>query len=132
MAMNDKYIDDTTHHKPVILIHPQTMDVNDFINNRAAINYLLSDFENIKSENHKLREKLNNDLTEIKRAQKEILPLLPTHEKLWIRYFHGSMQSVFGSIMLSILIGIIVCMSRYSINDLWSILGDFFKSLSAN
>lgn len=130
--MNDKYIDDKAHHKAIILTHPQTMDVNDFINNKAAINYLLSDFENVKSENYKLREKLNDDLKEIKKAQKEILPLLPTREKLWIQYFHGSMQSVIGAIILSLFIGIIVLISRYSIDDLWNVLGDFFKSLSTN
>lgn len=135
MAINGKYIDDVSSHKTVIFKHPQTMEASDFIGNKTAINYLLSDFESLKNENSELRQKLNNELKEIKKAQvenikNEILPLLPAHETMLRRYFHGSMQSIIGSIILSFLIGAIIFISKYSINDLWSVLGDFFKSLS--
>ena len=59
-----------------------------------------------------------------------IKPLLPERPKMRYQYFHGAMQSMIGSIALSILIGLILFACRHSINEIWVALAHFFNTLA--
>lgn len=45
-------------------------------------------------------------------------------------YLHGILQSMIGSILLPVLIGIILFTFRNSINEIWIALAEFFNSLA--
>lgn len=61
---------------------------------------------------------------------KVIKPLLPEKQKMRYVYFHGVMQSMIGSIILPVVIGVILFACRHSINEIWTALAEFFKSLA--
>jgi hypothetical protein len=61
---------------------------------------------------------------------KVIKPLLPQKSKIRYEYLHGILQSMIGSILLPVLIGIILFAFRHSINEIWIALAEFFNSLA--
>lgn len=61
---------------------------------------------------------------------KVIRPLLPEKQKMRYVYFHGVMQSIIGSIILPVVIGVILFACRHSINEVWTALAEFFNSLA--
>lgn len=66
----------------------------------------------------------------INHIDNDIVPNLPQKEKMWLRYFHGVAQGLLGAIILPLLIGLILFSLKYSVNDIWMTLADFFKSLA--
>lgn len=61
---------------------------------------------------------------------KVIKPLLPQKVKMRYTYLHGILQSMIGSILLPVLIGIILYAFRHSVNDIWVAFAEFFNSLA--
>lgn len=61
---------------------------------------------------------------------KVIKPLLPQKIKMRYAYMHGILQSMIGSIILPVLIGIILFAFRHSINEIWAAFAEFFNSLA--
>lgn len=61
---------------------------------------------------------------------KVIKPLLPEKQKMRYVYFHGVMQSMIGSIVLPVIVGIVLFACRHSINEIWTALAEFFNSLA--
>lgn len=64
------------------------------------------------------------------------MPLLPDKENWPIkesvktRYLHGVAQSMLGTIILPLLIGLILLAYRHSVNDIWTALSEFFGALA--
>ena len=74
-------------------------------------------------------------LTDFTKLQDEHLtnilkPLLPEEPKMRYVYLHGILQSMIGTIILPVLIGISLFAFRHSVNEIWIALADFFKSLA--
>lgn len=65
----------------------------------------------------------------IKHIDNNIVPNLPQKEKMRWRYFHGIAQGLLGAIILPVIIGVFLFSLKYSINDIWTALAEFFKSL---
>lgn len=61
---------------------------------------------------------------------KVISPLFPAKPKMRYVYLHGILQSMIGSIILPVIIGLIIFTYRHSMNDIWTALAGFFSSLT--
>lgn len=114
---------------------PESMDVDELVGNKAAITLMLWDYQKEKNENIYLKTKLDGELknittTQIENVKNAISPLFPKHKSMKMQYIHGSLQSMIGTILLPIIVGILLYVTKYSLNDLWAMLGDFFMNLS--
>lgn len=114
---------------------PESMDVDELVGNKAAITLMLWDYQKEKNENIYLKTKLDDELksittTQVENVKNAISPLFPKHKSMKMQYIHGSLQSMIGTILLPIIVGVLLYVTKYSLNDLWAMLGDFFTNLS--
>ena len=137
MGKSDGYSIGINEQNSIKVKTPNSMDIDELIGNKAAITLMLWDYQKEKDENISLKKRLDDELkcittTQVENIKNAISPLFPRHKSMKMQYIHGSLQSMIGTILLPIIIGILLYVTKYSLNDLWAMLGDFFTNLSNN
>ena len=109
---------------------PSTKDFDNFHATCHNPERILQDFmgESFEETSKQILADFTKDQDE--HLTKVIKPLLPEKQKMRYVYFHGVMQSMIGSIILPVVIGVILFACRHSINEIWTALAEFFKSLA--
>ena len=79
-----------------------------------------------------MAEQVASDVSEkvTQHINKNIAPQMPKKMSKWAYYGHGIAQSAIGTIVLSLIIGIILFAWRHPSNELWQALSSFFGSLA--